>query len=148
MGDTAGLMRKVFKAWARKDLASFSRCLADNFSHTIHVPMTVSNLAGPCIGKSVAAARLEAISRSYDILAYEVGPIMTSKDGKRAAAQVAVRYRHIPSGILLETEIGYFAVLHEDKLVRLDEYHDVDKLTAFTSAAWPPATADAGQGSQ
>jgi ketosteroid isomerase-like protein len=50
---------------------------------------------------------------------------------------VRIRYRHKATGEVIETTLGHFWRIRDDKAAQLDEYHDVQHVVSFLTKVAP-----------
>jgi hypothetical protein len=97
----------------------------------VYIPAEVHPLGGLCNGKQAVLARLGLIAAEFDFLRFDTGDLMIHKD--RASVEIPICYRHRRTGIVLESGIANFWTFEEGWPVKLSEYHDIDRIQAFTA---------------
>lgn len=139
MTKTEAIVTDIYDAWRRRDLDLLASYLPDDFCHVIHIPPEIHPFGGASIGKRPSLERLALIAAEFDVLSFDVSDLMIHK--QRAGAEIPVRYRHRRTGTVLETVIANFWTFEEGWPVKLAEYHDLDRIKAFTAriAALAPA---------
>lgn len=128
----AEIVADIYAHWAKKDLDAVLPHLAEFFCHEIKLPNAVTPHGGFCEGREAALARLKALTEEFEFLKYEPGPI--AANGDLVAAEVDLHYRHVPSGVEVETTLGHFWTFSNGKVVKLVEYHDLDRTAEFAGA--------------
>ncbi len=139
MTKTEAIVTEIYDAWRRRDLDLLASYLPDDFCHVIHIPPEIYPLGGTSTGKRPSLERLGLIAAEFDILSFDVSDLMIHK--QRDGVEIPVRYRHRRTGTVLETVIANFWTFEEGWPVKLTEYHDLNRIKAFTAslAALTPA---------
>jgi ketosteroid isomerase-like protein len=130
MSSTREIIETVYDAWRRGDADTFFGLLDERVEHTIHIPRELHPEGGTTLGKAATAKRLATIAAVYEILAFDNGPILV--DGEEASARVRFHYRHRDTGETLDTMGGQFWSLADGRIVRIEEYFDIDEIGAFS----------------
>ena len=132
MTKTAGIISDIYDAWRAQDLDWLASYLPIDFSHMIHIPLDIHPLGGMCRGKAAAVGRLGQIAREFDFLRFDTSDLMVH--GHRVGLEIPIRYRHRETGMELETMIVNFWTFEDGWPVRLIEYHDIDRIQAFSAS--------------
>jgi ketosteroid isomerase-like protein len=131
MTKTETVLSDIYDAWRSQDLDRLATYLPNDFSHVVYIPTEVHPLGGLCNGKQAVLARLGLIAAEFDFLRFDTGDLMIHKD--RASVEIPICYRHRRTGIVLESRIANFWTFEEGWPVKLSEYHDIDRIQAFTA---------------
>lgn len=139
MTKTETIINDIYDAWRSQDLDRLASYLPEDFSHMIYVPTEVHPLGGLCCGKEASVGRLGVIAMQFDCLHFDTSDLMIRNE--RAGLEIPVRYRHLETGIQIETMIVNFWTFEDGWPVGLSEYHDIGRIQAFTAslAALTPA---------
>ncbi|MGI9403006.1 MAG: nuclear transport factor 2 family protein [Hyphomicrobium sp.] len=128
-----GLGRNVLEAihasWNAKDIDAVLSCLSDDVAVMIHVPSDVMRWGGETRGKAQAELKMRAALREFEFLDYH--PVPISDVGDSCHAQVHYHFRHIETGHEIEGTLRHIWQADWDKIVRLEEFHDTERLHAF-----------------
>jgi len=128
-----GLGRNVLEAlyasWAAKDLDAVLSCFSDDVVIEIHVPSDIVPWGGETRGKTAVELCLRELLREFEFLDYR--PPLISDVGDTCRAQVHYHFRHIKTGQEIEGTLRHIWEAQGDKIVRLEEYHDIERLRAF-----------------
>ena len=103
--------------------------VADDIVYALHIPAEVMPLGGETKGKTALAMALQGLLDNYDYLTYDPGPV--SVDGAKASAEVHFRYREKATGEVIDSRLRHLWLVEAGKAKRLDEWHDLPKVTAF-----------------
>ncbi len=95
----------------------------------IHVPSDVVPWGGETRGKTDVELCLCELLREFEFLVYR--PVLISDVGNTCHAQVRYHFRHIRTGHEIEGTLRHIWEADGDKIVRLDEFHDIERLCAF-----------------
>ena len=131
MTKTETILNDIYDAWRAMDPEWLGTYLPDDFWHMVYVPKQVHPLGGLCVGKTAALQRFAIVAREYDLLRYDAGDLLIH--GDRAGVEITAHYRHRPSGLQIETTIVNFWTFEDGWPVKLAEYHDVERVQAFTA---------------
>lgn len=127
------LLQAIYDAYREKRLADVLSAFDDTeFRFVMHVPDSVVPGGDKPRDKAETAELLRHYMDTYDFLAYDPGPIIVT--GDRATAQPQVRYRHKPTGKVLETKFKHLWHFESGKVVRLEESPDIEHIEAFLKA--------------
>jgi ketosteroid isomerase-like protein len=127
--DTAALLQAIYNAYRENRLADVLASFSDDFRFILHLPEDVVSGGDKPRNKAETAELLETFLNTYDILAYDPGPIIVT--GDRATVQPQIRYRDKRTGKVLETRLAHAWRVDGGKATQLDERHDVAKIQAF-----------------
>jgi ketosteroid isomerase-like protein len=139
MTKTETIIGDIYDAWRAQDLEWLASYLPEDFCHTVYIPTEIHPLGGPCRGKVAALNRLGLIASQFEFLRFDTSDLMF-RDG-RAGLEIPIRYRHRETGAQLETMIANFWTFEEGWPVKLDEYHDIGRIQAFTASLAALSTA-------
>jgi ketosteroid isomerase-like protein len=131
MSKTETIIGDIYDAWRAQDLDWLGSYLPDDFCHVIYIPKEVHPFGGIARGKTSSLARLGMIADDFDILVFDTSGLIVHKD--QAAVEIPVRYRHRETGALLETVVANFWTFEAGWPIRLTEYHDIERVRAFTN---------------
>lgn len=123
------LMEGLYASWAAKDLPAVLDCMSDDVEFAMHVPIEDLPFAGETRGKAEIVPRLQTIIDSFDFLEYR--PLLIRETDDTFHAQILYHYRHKTTGRELEGTMRHTGRVEAGKLVRLDEFHDTQRVVAF-----------------
>jgi hypothetical protein len=75
--------------------------------------------------------RYAIVAQEHDLLRYDTSDLMIQKD--RAGLEITGHYRHKATGLQIETTIVNFWTFEDGWPVKLAEYHDIERVQAFTA---------------
>ena len=127
--DSKSVVEQLYTAWKSRDLAGVVPLMADDIVFALHIPANVIPMGGETKGKIAVTAALQALLDNYDFLAYEPGPITVT--GAKAGAEVQFRYRQKGTDEVIDSQLRHEWLVEGGKVQRLDEWHDLPKVTAF-----------------
>ncbi len=127
--DTATLLHAIYKAYRENRVADMLDYLDEDFRYVAHVPETALPGGDKARDKAETAATIEYFMATYDLLAFDPGPIIATDD--KAKVQPHIRIRDKRTGKGLETKLIHSWRVRGGKAVALDEVHDLPKLEAF-----------------
>lgn len=139
---TETILREIYDAWRAQDLDRLASYLPEDFCHVIHIPTEIHPLGGISHGKAPSLARLGVIADDFEFLRFDTSGIMIHEE--RAGVEIAIRYRHRETGTSLQTTIANFWTFEDGWPVSLAEYHDIDRIQAFSKTVAALAGAEAG----
>ena len=125
------ILSELYDALRGEDIERFGTYLPNDFSHMVYVPKAIHPLGGLCRGKAAVLERFAAVAQEFDLLRYDTSDLLIH--GNRAALEIAAHYRHRATDIDIETTIASFWTFEDGWPVKLDEYHDIDRVQAFTA---------------
>ena len=102
----------------------------DDFCHVIHIPQAILPLGGTCRGKAASIARLGVIADDFEFVRFDTSGLVLQDD--RAGVEIPVHFRHRETGMSLETTIANFWTFEDGYPIKLSEYHDIDRIQAFS----------------
>lgn len=123
------LVKSCYAAWNANDLATLLSMVRDDATYFVHVPRDVLPYGGVHQGKPAVAKCLDMIKQEFDFLAFGVDWIRAEGDTVRA--RVVYYFLHDETGEQLEGNFRHVWRVDSLGVVRLDEFHDVEKLRAF-----------------
>jgi ketosteroid isomerase-like protein len=124
------IVGEIYDAWRAQDLEWPASYLPDDFCHIIHIPQDIHPLGGTCRGKAAAIARLGVIADDFEFLQFDTSGLIVHAD--QAGAEIPIRYRHRETGTALETTIVNFWTFEDGWPIKLAEYHDIERIQAFS----------------
>jgi ketosteroid isomerase-like protein len=127
--DPATLLQAVYKAFREHRLADMLANFADDFRMAVHLPEEAVPGGDKQRNKAETKELLEYFHTTYDVLAYDPGPIIVT--GDQAKVQPQVRYRDKRTGEVLETRMVHAWRVLVGKASELEERHVVVKVVAF-----------------
>lgn len=127
--DTAALLQAIYKAYREHRLADVLAKFDDSFRLIVHLPEDAVPGGEKPRNKTETAELLDYFHSTYDILAYDPGPIIVT--GNRASVQPQVRYRDKKTGEVLDTKLTHTWRIQRGMATDLEERHDVVKVLAF-----------------
>ncbi|HSD92217.1 MAG TPA: nuclear transport factor 2 family protein [Methyloceanibacter sp.] len=131
MTKTESIINDIYDAWRAQDVAWLGTYLPDDFSHMVYVPKEIHPLGGLRNGKADVLERYAIVAGTHDLLRYDTSDLMIHKS--RAALEIVGHYRHKATGLQIETTIVNFWTFEDGWSVKLAEYHDIDRIQAFTA---------------
>jgi ketosteroid isomerase-like protein len=127
--DPATLLQATYKAFREHRLADMLANFSDDFRMAVHLPEEAVPGGDKQRNKAETEELLEYFHTTYDVLAYDPGPIIVT--GDQATVQPQVRYRDKRTGEVLEAKLVHTWRVADGKATRLEERHDVEKVLAF-----------------
>jgi ketosteroid isomerase-like protein len=127
--DARSVVENLYAAWTARDLPRVLALCSDDMTFALHIPADVLPIGGETTGKAAVAAALQGLFDTYDFLAYEPGSI--SSEGATTTAVVHFRYRHKATGEIIDGQLRHAWLIEGGNVVRLDEWHDLNKVKAF-----------------
>jgi ketosteroid isomerase-like protein len=132
MTKTETILSDFYDAWRAQDLDWLASYLPEDFSHMVYVPTEIHPLGGLCRGKAAVLQRFAIVAQEFDLLRYDTSDLMIQKNG--AGLEIPSHYRHKATGLQIETMIVNFWTFEDGWPVKLDEYHDIGRVQAFTAS--------------
>jgi ketosteroid isomerase-like protein len=123
------ILEAMYASWAAKDLDAVLSCCSDDIVFVIHVPPEVMPFAGETRGKAALVPRLRMILDNFDFLEYR--PTFISDEGEEFHSQVHYHFRHKTTQHDIEGTMRHVWRVKDDKIVRLEEFHDTPRVRAF-----------------
>ena len=127
--DPATILQATYKAFREHRLADMLANFADDFRMVVHLPEEAVAGGDKQRNKAETEELLEYFHTTYDVLAYDPGPIIVT--GDQATVQPQVRYRDKRTGEVLDAKLVHTWRVRDGKATELDERHDVEKVLAF-----------------
>ena len=131
MTKTETIISDIYDAWRAQDIEWLGSYLPNDFCHMVYVPTEIHPLGGLCRGKAAALQRWALVAQEFDLLRYDTSDLMIQKN--RAGLEISGHYRHKATGLQIETTIVNFWTFEDDWPVKLAEYHDIERVQAFTA---------------
>lgn len=128
--DPSEIVRTMWQAYAAGDTASALLYFSDSIAFGIFVPQDVLPFGGgETIGKAALSDRIELIRDQFDLLHYEGNVLAAS--GNTVRGQVLYAFKHKTTGEVIEGVMRQVIDVEDGKIIRLHEFHDVERLRAF-----------------
>jgi ketosteroid isomerase-like protein len=131
MTKTESILTDIYDAWRAQDIEWLGSYLPNDFCHMVYVPTEIHPLGGLRRGKTAALQRFAIVAQEHDLLRYDTSDLMIQKD--RAGLEITGHYRHKATGLQIETTIVNFWTFEDGWPVKLAEYHDIERVQAFTA---------------
>ena len=128
---TETILNDIYDAWRAQDIEWLGTYLPDDFCHMVYIPLDVHPLGGLRSGKAAVLQRYAIVAKEYELLHYDTSDLMLRKD--RAGLEIPGHYRHRATGVHIETTIINFWTFEDGWPVKLAEYHDIERIRAFTA---------------
>jgi ketosteroid isomerase-like protein len=125
------ILNDFYDAWRAQDVAWLGTYLPKDFNHMVYVPKTIHPLGGLCQDKAAVLERYSIVAREHDLIRYDTSDLMIQKD--RAGLEIWAHYRHKATGVEIETPIVNFWTFEDGWPIKLTEYHDIERVQAFTT---------------
>ncbi|MEC9368338.1 MAG: nuclear transport factor 2 family protein [Pseudomonadota bacterium] len=125
----ADVLRTIYRAWEKGDMATLEKHLAEDICHNVHVAPQVHPLGGIREGREQVLARLKQIDSQFTSLNFSPGELLMK--GNQAAAQVRIARMHRISDVQYRTTLAHYWTFRDGLAARLDEYHDMGDLLEF-----------------
>jgi hypothetical protein len=130
LSEPADIVCYMWESYGAGDLASTVAYFSEDIAFAIFIPQDVLPFGGgETIGKSSFSDRLQTVKDQFDILEY-VGSI-TSVSGEMVRGQVAYSFRHKLTGEIIQGVMRQVFDFNGGLIVRLHEFHDVERIRAF-----------------
>jgi ketosteroid isomerase-like protein len=123
------MLEAIYASWAAKDLESVLSCYSDDVVILVNLPRDVVPYGGETRGKAELELRLLELLRDFEIFDYR--PLLIRDVGDTCHAQVRYHYRHKRTGLEIEGTLRHIWHTDGDKIVRLEEIHDSERMRAF-----------------
>jgi ketosteroid isomerase-like protein len=128
--DAAELVRATWSAYAAGDRAAMLEFFAQDVAFAVFIPQEVLPFGGgETFGKGALSDRLQTVGDQFYILRYE-GSI-SGVSGDCVRGQIAYCFKHKSTGEVIEGVMRQVFDLKDGKIVRLHEFHDVERIRAF-----------------
>jgi ketosteroid isomerase-like protein len=134
--DTATLLQAIYKAYREHRVDDILGFLDEDFRYVVHLPEAALPGGDKPRNKAETAETIERINATYDLLAYDPGPIIATAD--TATVQPHIRIRDKQTGKELETKLTHTWRVSGGKAIALEERHDVLKVEAFIKSLSRP----------
>ena len=131
MTKTESILTDIYDAWRAQDIEWLGSYFPNDFCHMVYVPKEIHPLGGLCRGKAAVLQRYAIVAQEHDLLRYDTSDLMIQKD--RAGLEITGHYRHKATGLQIETTIVNFWTFEDGWPVKLAEYHDIERVQAFTA---------------
>jgi ketosteroid isomerase-like protein len=137
--DSRSVVDSFFACWRVQDLDLAVAHAHPEIVYTIHNGRDASPFSGVYRGPEACRDLGYAVLSDFDYLAYE--PTIVGVEGEIVRAQVFFRYRHRPTGNLIEGTRRLVFEIKDRLIIRLDSYEDAQRLEAFMrlTRETPPA---------
>ena len=130
------VVKSCFAAWARGDVEGTLHHIDDDCVYTIHVPADVLSFGGVHEGKDAIANCFQDIREQFAFVQYALENVR--EDGDIVRAQIVFSFTHRSSGEYFDGRCRHVTQVKGKKVVRIDEYHDVDMTRAFVEMVRRP----------
>ena len=100
------VLEAIYASWAAQDLEAVLSCFSDDLVIVIHAPADIVPWAGETRGKAQLEHRLRELLREFE-------------------------FRQLKTGHEMEGTLRHIWQADGDKIVRLEEFHDIERLRAF-----------------
>jgi ketosteroid isomerase-like protein len=127
--DTATLLQAVYKAFREHRMADMLANFADDFCMVVHLPEEAVPGGDKQRNKAETEELLQYFHSTYDVLAYDPGPIIVT--GDQSTVQPHVRYRDKKTGEVLDTKVVHTWRVRDGKATELQERYDVEVVLSF-----------------
>jgi ketosteroid isomerase-like protein len=138
--DSRSVVASFFACWGVQDLEMAVAHAHPEIVYSIHNGCDASPFSGVYRGPEACRDLGYAVLAEFDYLAYE--PTIVGVEDDIVRAQVFFRYRHRPTGNLIEGSRRLVFEIKDGLIIRLDSYEDAQRLEAFMrlTRETPPAT--------
>ena len=123
------IVTSFFASWAAQDVELTAEHFHEDMVYELHVPKPLLPVSGVTRGKAACRDALFSILQDFDYLKYE--PTINSVNGDVVRARVAFKYRHRPTGEMLEGTRRLVFKVEDGLIVRIDGYHDARLVEVF-----------------
>lgn len=126
---TAAIVHGMWAAWGAGDRAGVLAFLAADAVLALHIPLDVVPFGGETSGLASISDRLQMSLDQFETLKYDA--LLIKCDGEYAHGMIDYAIRHKVTGETLEGSMRQVLRVRGHCVVRIDEYHDVDRVRAF-----------------
>lgn len=123
------VISSFFASWRVQDVEWTLEHLHDDIVYEIHADTAEHPFFKVMRGKEACRDALFNILKDFDYLKYE--PTINSVKGNTVRSSIAFRYRHRPTGEVLEGSRRLVFKLQDGLIARIDGYHDAKLVEAF-----------------
>jgi len=123
MNDAVRLqLEELLANWSRGEVEKTLSHFAPSIRHRICGTEGFLHMENSIQGMDAFLAHMQEFSEIWELLGFE--PVSIIAEGNRAASHVAFRYRHKPSGHVVESEAAQLWHFENGKAVELIEFLD------------------------
>ncbi|MEI9902532.1 MAG: hypothetical protein WDN31_23320 [Hyphomicrobium sp.] len=130
--DTAALLQAIYRCYREKRLADMLALFDDNFRMIAALPDDTPGAGPRPRSKAETALLTHKFLEDYDILEFELGPIV-STDGV-TSTETRGKFRHKRTGNILDTTFRHDWRITGGKALELEHRHDVRQVEDFLSS--------------
>ena len=123
------IISSFFATWRVQDVEWTLEHMHADIVYEIHADAAQLPFVKVMRGKEACRDALFAVLKDFDYLKYE--PTINGVRGNTVRASVAFRYRHRPTGEVLEGSRRLVFKLKDGLIARIDGYHDAKLAEAF-----------------
>ena len=127
------VLREFYAAWLGGDYERSLNCFADDVVVAQYLPRDVFAFGGESQGLAELRDRMLAFLSQFELLDYR--PLNIVIQPPLARAQIYFRIRHKASGQKLDGVLRQEAVIENNRITCLREYHDCERFLAFMQLA-------------
>ena len=129
LGGPADFVRSFWLFNRARDKSSILECCSDDVVLALFIPQEVLPFGGETIGKSAASDRIQTVFDQFYTLQYEGTVTAASDDMVRG--QVLYTFKHKATQEIIEGVMRQVIHINRGLIVRLEEFHDVERIRAF-----------------
>lgn len=122
-------LQGIWAAWIKRDKAATLEFFSHDVEYAIFIPQEVLPFGGVTRGKAALSDRLQMILDQFDTLSY--APVFHGSDNDTARGIVHYHFAHKATGETIDGLMRHVAKMKDGLIVRLEEYHDIDRIQAF-----------------
>ncbi len=116
------VIASFFASWGAQDVEWTLEHFHEEIVYEMHVDAAELPFFRVTRGREACRNALFSVLRDFDYLKYE--PTINSVQGNTVRASIAFRYRHRPTGEVLEGTRRLVFRLKDGLIIRIDGYHD------------------------
>lgn len=117
-----GVVTGLLASWRRGEVGDTLAHFSPSIRHRICGAEGFVPIEGSIEGMEAFLEHMEDFGKTWELLAFE--PISIIAEGNRAASHVKFRYRHKPSGRIVDSEAAQLWVTENAKVAELIEFLD------------------------
>ncbi len=119
----------IWACWQVRGRTQFLTYFSADVEYALYIPQDTVPFGGVTVGKAAFSDRLQTILDQFEILNYEAVFLGATEDTARGI--VRFNYRHRATGECIDGMMRHVIKLQDGLIVRIEEYHDVDRVRAF-----------------